>query len=191
LVRLMMGDNEHVLPTPEDIVWADEQLQVLARAGLVDAKPATAAGTKSGGADKWFGEYLKKNAAKRPPAKVDFQAIEKKQKVSLPAHYKDFVSRVGAKSYPDVMQIEGFTARVLPPKKLNFKDYRRDKWEELGVESDVDGIAFAETDHGDVFVFVTSKKKDAAVYWYNHEENTVEPFAASFAECIRRFDQKS
>jgi hypothetical protein len=191
LVRLMMGDNEHVQPTPEDIAWAEEQLQVLARAGLVDAKPAAAAGAKSGGADKWFGEYLKKNAAKKPPAKVDFQSIEKKQKVSLPAQYKDFMSVVGPKAFRNVMQIDGFTAKVLPPKKLDFIDYRRDKWDELGAESDVDGIAFAETDHGDVFVFETSKKKNAAVYWYNHEENTVEPFAASFAECIRRFDQST
>lgn len=191
LVRLMMGDNEHVQPTPEDIEWAEEQLQVLARAGLVDAKPAAAAGAKSTGVDKWFVEYLKKNAAKKPPAKVDFQSIEKKQKVSLPAQYKDFIGSVGTKSYPDVMQIEGFTARVLAPKKLNFKDYRRDKWDELGVESDVDGIAFAETDHGDVFVFDTSKKNGGAVHWYNHEENTVEPFATSFAQCIRRFEQRN
>jgi hypothetical protein len=40
-------------------------------------------------------------------------------------------------------------------------------------------------------VFDASKKNGGAVYWYNHEENTVEPFAACFAECIRRFDQKS
>jgi hypothetical protein len=40
-------------------------------------------------------------------------------------------------------------------------------------------------------VLEPSKKHAGAVYWYNHEENTVEPFAASFAECVRRFERKN
>jgi hypothetical protein len=178
-----------VQPSADDLEWIEEKLRLLAKAGLVDARPAAPA-KKSSGADKWFGEYLKNNAAKKPPDKIDFAAIEKKRKLTLPKEYKDFVSVIGPKAFKNVMEIDGFTARVLAPTKLDFKDYRRDKWDQLGVESDVDGIAFAATDHGDVFVFDASKNGHA-IFWYDHEQNAVEPFAASFAECIKRFDQRN
>jgi ribosomal protein S19E (S16A) len=179
----------NVQPSADDLEWIEDKLQLLVKAGLVDAKAAVPA-KKSGGADKWFNEYLKKNAAKKPPPKIDFAAIEKNRKLTLPKDYKDFVSIIGPKAFKNVMEIDGFTARVLAPKQLDFKDYRRDKWDELGVKSDVDGIAFAATDHGDVFIFDASKNGHA-IFWYDHEQNAVEPFAASFAGCIKRFDQRS
>ena len=85
--------------------------------------------------------------------------------------------------------MDGFTVNLLPPTKLNFTDYRRGEWKKLGVKSKVDGVAFAETTHGDVFVFDRSARSDGhcMVYWYGHEQNTVEPFAESFSACVQRF----
>ena len=59
-----------------------------------------------------------------------------------------------------------------------------------GEDAEVDGVMFAETDFGDCFVFdVSAKGNDYPVFWYRHEENTMEAFAANFAECIKRFVQ--
>ena len=185
LVRVLSFD--HVMPSADDETWISDKLQVLVDLGLVGAK--TAGGKKSGGVGNWFQAFLKKNAAKKSPAKTDFESIEKKHKLKLPKTYMDFVSVVGAKAYKDVIGIKGFTVRILSPKKLDFSGYRREKWKRLGVNSTVDGIAFAETDHGDMFVFDISRNRSGEVFWYDHEQNTVEPFAAGFAECIRRFDQ--
>jgi hypothetical protein len=194
--QLVRAPNERVpqladvRPSAEDLEWVEETLQLLATARLVSAK-LSAPAKPSGGDGKWFKDYLKKHAAKKPPAKTDFAPFEKKLKLTLPKEYKDFVSVIGPMTFKNVMQIDGFTARVLAPKRLDSRNYRRDKWETLGVESDVDGVAFAQTDHGDVFVLEASKKNAGAVYWYDHEQHTVELFAASFAGCIRRFEQKN
>jgi hypothetical protein len=51
---------------------------------------------------------------------------------------------------------------------------------------------FASTDFGDCLVFdVSAKGGDYPVFWYDHEGNTMEPFAPNFAECIKRFAQKN
>jgi hypothetical protein len=89
--------------------------------------------------------------------------------------------------------MEGSTTTVLPPQKLNFKNYRRGQVPHLeGEAAAVDGVMFAANDGGDCFVFdVSAKGDDYPVYWYRHEENTMEPFAPNFAECIKRFAQKN
>lgn len=186
-----------VTPSPEDLAWIDEKLQLLARAGLTEAKavekpgakPAPKSGKGSAGGGAWFRGYLTKHAAKKP-IKADFNAVEKKHKLTLPEDYKDFITTVGPKSFDDVMDEEGFTATVLPPAKLDFKSYRRAKWEKLSVESEVDGFAIAETEHGDVFV-VDVADPGGTVYWYDHEQNTVEPFADNFAACVQRFAKRN
>jgi hypothetical protein len=58
-----------------------------------------------------------------------------------------------------------------------------------GEDAEIEGVMFAETDHGDVFVFDVSAKGDWPVFWFRHEENTMEPFAPNFAGCIKRFVQ--
>ena len=135
---------------------------------------------------------LKKNAAKESQG-VDFTVIEEKQKLSLTQDYKDFVAAVGAKTFADVNNMEGSTTTVLLPAKLDFKNYRRGKVPYLeGDDAEIDGVMFATVDSGDVFVFdVSAKGGDYPVYFYNHEENSMEHFAANFAECIKRFAQRN
>lgn len=188
-----------VKPMPEDLAWMDEKMNLLAQHMLVEGagKASASAKTGAGAASKWFQSYLKKNAATKKPAEIDFAAIEKKQKLTLSQEYKDFITKVGPKSFEDVMEQEGFAAHVLAPNKIDFRGYRRGKMKGLLFDEEslaVDGVMFADTEHSDAFVFDVSQKDAAGnypVFWYDHEGNTMEPFAPTFAECIRRFDQRN
>lgn len=186
LVRLFSFSE--VKTSAADEAWIEEKLNLLATHGLVD--PPKIAGSKS--ANAWFRQFLKRNAGKRAKP-ADFAGVEKKHRLALPQSYKDFIATVGQKSFEDVNETGGFTAHILPPARLDFKNYRRGKVADLDEEqSQVDGVAFASTDHGDVFVFdVSAKEKDYPVFWHDHEQNTLEPFAPNFAECVKRFAQKS
>ena len=200
LVRLL--DFAGVKPSPEDLQWIAEKIALLTEHGLVDAaagkatkSPANA--KEAGVANKWFAEYLKKNAAKKRAAPLDFAAVEKKQKLTLPQDYKDFISTVGPKSFEDVMEQDGFTANVLSPDELDFRGFRRGKMNDLLGDDEslaVDGVMFAATDHGDAFVFDLAQPDRAGnfpVYWFDHEGNAMEPFALNFAEAIKRFANKT
>jgi hypothetical protein len=199
LVRYVGFDDVEM--SDADRAWVEEKIALLAKHGLVDGDGAGAMTTKkkqtTSSASKWFAQYLKKNAAKKKPAKIDFPAIEKKRKLTLPQDYKDFISTVGPKSFEDVMQQEGFAANVLAPGKLDFRSYRRGKMKDLLFDEDslaIDGVMFADTDHGDAFVFDISQKDAAGnypIYWYDHESNAMEPFAPTFAGAIKRFTTKT
>jgi hypothetical protein len=203
LIRYAGFDD--VEASDEDRAWVDEKLHLLAEHGLVEGgkpakgKPATSKPSKgkSAKADKWFEQFIEKHAAKKKPAKVDFDAIEKKYKVQLPQDYKDFITTVGPMSFEDVMEQEGFTASVLPPTELDFRHFRKGKMKGLVFDEDslaIDGVFFAETEHGDGFVLDLEEQDAAgnyAVYWYDHEGNSMESFAGSFAKCIQRFANRT
>jgi hypothetical protein len=183
------ADFNGVKASAEDEKWIAEKLGLLAKAGLVEGGASAKGGVKAEG---WFKDYLKQNA-KGKPRVFDFAAIEKREKIKLPNDYKEFVRVVGAKSFPDVMEMEGFKATLVAPRDLNFKEYRRGKVEFLeGEDAEVDGVMFATTDHGDAFVFdVRAKGKDFPVYRHDHENNVLEQFAPNFASCVRRFVEKN
>jgi hypothetical protein len=189
LVRLLHFKD--VKPSPEDEEWIAGKLALLAGHGLVDA-PKAAKGKTATAAQKWFQDFLKRNAGKSAKA-LDFAAVEKKQKIVLPPDYKDFISTVGPKAFENINETAGFTAKVLPPGKLDFKNYRRGRVKDLDEEqAKIDGVMFASTEHGDAFVFdVSAKGGDYPVFWHDHEGNTLEPFAPNFAECIKRFAEKN
>lgn len=190
MVRLLYFKD--LKPTPEDEAWVEEKLALLAKHGLADAPKSSASQPAGSVSQKWFKQFLKRNA-KKGNKSLDFATVEKKQKLALPGDYKKFIASAGSMTFEDIMETEGFTATVLPPAKLDFKGYRRDRIPELDEEqSQIDGVMFAETDHGDAFVFdISTKGEDYPVFWHDHEQNTLEPFASNFAECIKRFSQKN
>jgi hypothetical protein len=189
LVRLL--DFKDMKPSPEDETWIEEKLKLLVEHGLTEQQGLTERKTGSA-TQKWFRQFLQRNAKKRP-LQYDIAAIETRQNLGLPKDYKDFISAIGPMSFEGVMETEGFTARVLPPPRLDFKNYRQGRVPDLDEEqSQIDGVLFAETEHGDAFVFdVSAKGDDYPVFWHDHEQNTLEPFAPNFAECIKRFSQKN
>ncbi|MCC7374612.1 MAG: SMI1/KNR4 family protein [Verrucomicrobiales bacterium] len=181
-------DFKELRPSAEDERWIEGKLL------LLDDRPLGAAvkPRETGKAGNWFKEFLKGNARSglKP---VSFAMVEQKQRIMLPQAYKDFILAVGSKDFTDVCRLEGSTTRVLLPQKLDFKDYRRGKVPYLeGEQAEVDGVMFAEVDNGDCFVFdVSAGTGNYPIYWYKHEENELEPFAAGFPECIKRFSQKN
>ena len=164
LIRYAGFDD--IKPTEEDLQWIEEKLQLLAKHGLVDAPktPGQSAAASRIKPDKWFTDYLKKTASKKKLPKPDFASIEKKQKLMLPKDYKDFITTVGPKSFEDVMDQEGFAAHILPPTELDFKGFRLGKMKDLLFDKEslaIDGVMFADTDHGDGFVFDVAQKDPA------------------------------
>jgi hypothetical protein len=162
-------------PTSEDLAWVQDKLSLVQKA---DAKSDTS--DKSASAEKWFKEYLAKNTKENLPAQ-DFATVEKKHRIQLPDSYKRFITAVGPKVFKDIDGAEGFRARVLPPKKLEFAECC-----ERGTDDEVfQGVMFAATDHGDAFYFDPSRKWE--VRKHDHEVESYEPYAKNFAECIKRF----
>jgi hypothetical protein len=190
-VKARLFGFEDVECRPQDKVWVEEKLKVLAEHGLTSA-PTLVASQPAGTARKWFTAFLKRNAMKGLNA-VDFAAVEKKQKLTLPHDYKDFVLQVGPKSFKNVNHLEVTETTILLPKEMDFRNYRRGKDpSRVGDDAEVDGVVFASTDFGDCYLFdVSVRGDDYPVYWYKHEENLLEPYAPSFAECIKRFAQRN
>jgi hypothetical protein len=172
------------LPTPADEAWVTAKLTMLARHGLVEAKPAES----SSATQTWFKQYLKKQSL-RSAMNVDIATMESQHKIKLPPDYVQFLEMIGPKAFDGVNGTEGFTARILPVSDMDFGHYRRGKIPDLDEnDAQIDGVMFASTDHGDCFVFdVSAGGGDYPVYLYHHEENSLEPFATGFADCIKRF----
>jgi hypothetical protein len=162
-------------------------------ASLCLAPAALAADSVSANsAPKWFEQFPNRHARKvRKP--VDFAAVEQKHKLTLPQDDQDFIATVGPKYFADVRDMEGSTTTVLPPQKLDLKTHRRGQVPHLeGDDAEVDGVLFAVNDGGDCFVFdLSARGGDRPVFWHRHEENTLEPFAPKFAECIKRLAQRN
>ncbi len=94
-----------------------------------------------------------------------------------------------SRSFGNIDEQEGFSARVLGPGDLDAKGYRAGALDAEDEETNaVDGVMFATTEYGDCFCFdVQRGKKEFPVFLYKHEYNCFEPYAEHFAACIKRF----
>jgi hypothetical protein len=142
----------------------------------------------SSSVEEWFEAYLRKTG-KKAPKSVSFTAIEQTQGFKLPSSYKEFVTKIGKKTFKNMDGEEGFHVRILPPEELNFTDFRKtSNWNtEKPNEERIDRVIFATTEHGDVLCFdVTKGASDYPIYLYDHEMGDFEPFTTNFASCIKR-----
>ena len=173
-----------ISPIEEELEWVEKQLKVLEKKNI----PTLPEGTASPEDEQWLKRFLRQHAKKKVAA-PDFAAFEKKEKVKLPKDFKALMKKVGPKSFPDIDDQEGYTAKLLPLDKLDCETYRLGNTEVKGKEStEVDGVMFATTGHGDCFCFdVKPKRSEHPVVMYNHDYRRFERFAPSFASCIRRF----
>jgi hypothetical protein len=171
-------------PDSGESAWIREKLQVLEKNGI----PLHAVGTLSDEDAKWFREYIKSHSRKVDSA-YDIKAVENRLKLRLPKSYIDFVTKVGPVSFENVDEQEGFTACVLAPDELDSEGYRAGALDADDEETNaVDGVMFARTEHGDCFCFDVQKgMQEFPVFIYKHEYNYFEPYAETFAACIKRF----
>ena len=171
-------------PTLEEKAWVAGHLKRLVEHGISMNAPGTIAVEDA----KWFREFLKRNPVKFSTSS-DTKAFEKRSKLRLPKSYKDFLSKLGTMSFENVDEIEGFSVRILSPEEFDVESYRAGRIEAGDAENNsIDGIMFAETDHGDCFCFdVRKDRKEFEVYLYQHDLNSFEHYASDFAACLRRF----
>jgi hypothetical protein len=168
------------LPTPADAEWVKHQLEQLNSMGSRANQP-----DQPEGVEAWFANYLQKHA-KAKAKSYDFAAIEKREKVNLPTSYKEFAARIGRMKFKDFNGDEGHELVVLPPNKLDFETFRN-----LAESTEEDApklaVIFAETNSGDSLCFdLAGGASDPEIVHYDHETEVFEPFAKSFAECIRQ-----
>lgn len=168
-------------PNHEESAWIKEKLQLLEAAGI----PLHADGTLSADDAKWLRDYIQSHA-RDDQQDWEIKTIERRIKAKLPKSYLDFVSTVGAISFDNIDEQEGFTATIQSPAELG-ETGSIDDLEDAESKS-VNGLVFATTDHGDCFCFDVQKgKKEYAVFLYKHDLSCLEPYADNFAACIKRF----
>jgi hypothetical protein len=184
LVRYWPGAG--LKPTADDLAWVQEKLHQLNGASLGTSPSDAGQDVKL-----WFADYLKAKAKKQLKA-PDFAAIENAHGLELPADYKEFIAKVGTKTFKNMDGEEGFNIRIMPPKDLDFHELRKTRraGPEFSDKAPVDAVVFAATEHGDALCFdITEKNCDYPVFLYEHEMDDFEPFTVSFAACIKRLAQ--
>lgn len=168
-------------PDKDESAWIKEKLQLLEAVGI----PFHAEGTLSDEDGKWLRGYIKTHS-RDVKSEWDIKAVERRFKAKLPKSYLDFVKVVGSTSFENVDGQEGFTATILLPDELEI-EAGYGEFEDEDSKA-VNGLTFANTEHGDCFCFDIQKgKKEFGVVLYKHEGNYFEPYAENFAACIKRF----
>lgn len=166
-------------PTAEDTEWVKEKLREIEAAGI----SLLPAGKVSSDDARWFRRYLKENKANDISYSIEPKAAKKQAGFLLPKTYCDFINQVGPRAFDNVDQLEGFRVSVLLPEGFDAKSHRRHEQN----NSAVDGVMFADTDHGDCFCFdVQADREEYEIYMYDHELDVLEHYAADFAAFVRR-----
>ena len=111
-------------PTTEDLKWVEEKMQLLKTTNSQKNSASSTATDR-----KWFGNYLKKNVKKKQ-LPHDFSTFEKKHHVKLPDAYKEFISKVGVRTFENVDGEEGFCVHILAPEQLRIEKCRERDAEE-------------------------------------------------------------
>lgn len=170
-----------VSPDKRETAWIKEKLEILSANGI----PFHADGTLPDEDAKWFRAYIKGHS-RAIETGWDVKTVERRLRCKLPKSYIDFVSAVGAESFKDIDEQDGFTASILTPDQLSIEAFVSEFEDEESKA--VNAVTFATTGHGDCFCFDAQKgKKEFAVFLFKHEYNCFEPYAENFAACIKRF----
>jgi SMI1 / KNR4 family (SUKH-1)/WD domain, G-beta repeat len=141
---------------------------------------------------KWFRSYLKDNSATKPMATAQIiSAWEEKNQIKLPKQYIQFVTTVGRHLFVDMFGEESYNVRIVGPKQLDQKSYRRDDIESPNEEQEPDGLMFAVAINGDCLCFdLRPRGENKPVFHFDHEMETFQPFAIDFASAIWRLTKR-
>ena len=170
--------------TNSDIIWVEEKLRLIESLQII---PVT-----ESNAETWFADYLTKKEKKKRKA-IDFDSVEQTHGLKLPATYKEFISRVGSKTFRNMDGEEGLNVQILPPEELDFEMLRKDRRKPAETDENdaIDAVVFAATEFGDLLCFdVSQKDTDYPVYIYQHEMDDFEPFTKNFAACVKRLTKE-
>lgn len=139
-------------------------------------------------ASQWLVSYLNRHVAKKPLAtREQVDAWEREHHIKLPADYTRFVSTIGRHKFANVKGLEGLDVSIVGPQDLDDKEYRRDADETSSEQSEPDGLMFAVAINGDCLCFdIRSGDGAYPVYYFDHETEQFEWFAASFAAAVHR-----
>ncbi|MDA1055510.1 MAG: SMI1/KNR4 family protein [Planctomycetota bacterium] len=77
------------------------------------------------------------------------------------------------------------------PEQLDLMSYRHGALDTTDEDSErVDGIMFAESDHGDCYCFdLAPKGTEPPIAMYNHDGSFYEPYTKNFVAFVRRISE--
>ena len=142
-----------------------------------------------------FSTRFDKNDALEKASESDIENVKKELKIILPNDFKLFLTQYGNIYTPDIIDI-------IIDKEIDLNDVQEfwttekiiyDKQNEWTAQLNPDLIPFASDSMGNIFAFLTSdlkeKKESCAVYFFDHDFDTVEKIAPSFSEWIDNYNR--
>ena len=144
---------------------------------------------------KQFADRYNKRDDARPSTQADIEELEKELGIQLPGDYKIFLLTIGSIWTPDILNLVvdrelemydvsqfWYTKEIIDDKK---------NWWTAKVSTDI--IPFASDSGGNIFAFLTGdlkeEKETAAIYFYDHDFETVEKIAESFKDWLDNFNK--
>jgi hypothetical protein len=176
--------SKPTLPDKDESSWVGAQVERLKNHGI-QLHPS---GTLSDLDKKWFGDFLR-TLPRTSKNQHEIKSVEKRLRLKLPKSYADFITKVGSRSFKRVDENHAMTVHVVAAEELDGKTYRRGALQSDDEETNaIDGLMFAWASDGDCFCFNIEKgRKEYEVFVFRHELNHFEPYAESFAACLKRF----
>ena len=125
----------------------------------------------------------------------DIEKLKKELRINIPNDFELFLTKYGNVYTPDILDI-------IVDNEIDLYDVQEfwtteriiyDKQNEWTAQLSTDLIPFASDSMGNIFAFLTSdlkeKKKSSAVYFFDHDFDTVEKLTDSFSEWIDNYNR--
>lgn len=144
---------------------------------------------------KIFSDKYNKNKVAKKASELDIEKLESELNVILPKEYKKFIRNFGDLWTPGILDL-------IVDEELDLNDIQNfwkvekiifDKKNEWTSQIKPDLILFGSDCMGSIFGFLSSvlkeNKESCAVYFFDHDFDTVEKVSDSFSDWINKFNQ--
>ncbi len=142
-----------------------------------------------------FRTRFNKNNDLEKASESDIKKLEKDLKIKTPNDFELFLTEYGNIHTPDILDI-------IVDNEIDLYDVQEfwtaesiiyDKQNEWTAQLSIDLIPFASDSMGNIFAFLTSdlkeKTESSAIYFFDHDFNTVEKLTGSFSEWIDNYNR--
>lgn len=142
-----------------------------------------------------FRTRFDKNDDLEKASESDIEKLKKELKINIPNDFELFLTEYGNIYTPDILDI-------IVDNEIDLYDVQEfwtteriiyDKQNEWTAQLSTDLIPFASDSMGNIFAFLTSdlkeKKESSAVYFFDHDFDTVEKLTDSFSEWIDNYNR--